>query len=117
MTFLLCDPGWYVHKSDAQNKWDDNKHTQNTRLKTISYAQVDTYTTDSSKTVAEQLNSSSNEESNLRKLLIIYMVAPRYLSYLPRLHDNEWKNLKFKSFLQRNGVDNLVGKLILTDRN
>ena len=28
-TFLLCDPGWYVHKSDIQNKWDDNtlKHT------------------------------------------------------------------------------------------
>ena len=28
MNFLLCDPGWYVHKSDAQNKWDDNtQHT------------------------------------------------------------------------------------------
>ena len=25
-TFLLCDPGWYVHKPGAQNKWDDNKH-------------------------------------------------------------------------------------------
>ena len=24
MTFLLCDPGWCVHKSDVQNKWDDN---------------------------------------------------------------------------------------------
>ena len=24
MTFLLCDPGWYVHKPDVQNKWDDN---------------------------------------------------------------------------------------------
>ena len=23
--FLLCDPGWCVHKSDVQNKWDDNK--------------------------------------------------------------------------------------------
>ena len=23
MTFLLCDPGWCVHKSDAQKKWDD----------------------------------------------------------------------------------------------
>ena len=22
MTFLLCDPGWCVHKSDVQNKWD-----------------------------------------------------------------------------------------------
>ena len=21
-TFLLCDPGWCVHKSDVQNKWD-----------------------------------------------------------------------------------------------
>ena len=28
MTFLLCDPGWYVHKPDVQNKWDDNTHTQ-----------------------------------------------------------------------------------------
>ena len=29
VTFILCDPGWYVHKSDVQNKWDDNtqKHT------------------------------------------------------------------------------------------
>ena len=23
---LLCDPGWCVHKSDVQNKWDDNTH-------------------------------------------------------------------------------------------
>ena len=27
MTFLLYDPGWYVHKPDIQNKWDDNSHT------------------------------------------------------------------------------------------
>ena len=28
MTFLLCDPGWCVHKkSDVQHKWDDNTHT------------------------------------------------------------------------------------------
>ena len=27
VTFLPCDPGWYVHKSDIQNKWDDNTHT------------------------------------------------------------------------------------------
>ena len=27
VTFLLCDHGWCVHKSDVQNKWDDNKHT------------------------------------------------------------------------------------------
>ena len=27
MTFLLCDTGWCVHKSGAQNKWDDNTHT------------------------------------------------------------------------------------------
>ena len=27
MSFLLCDPGWCVHKSDVQNKWDDNTHT------------------------------------------------------------------------------------------
>ena len=26
-TFLLCDPGWYVHKPDVQNKWDDNTRT------------------------------------------------------------------------------------------
>ena len=26
MTLLLCDPGWCVHKSDVQNKWDDNAH-------------------------------------------------------------------------------------------
>ena len=25
-TFLLCDPGWYVHKPDMQNKRDDNTH-------------------------------------------------------------------------------------------
>ena len=24
---ILCDPGWYVHKPDVQNKWDDNTHT------------------------------------------------------------------------------------------
>ena len=24
---FLCDPGWCVHKSDVQNKWDDNTHT------------------------------------------------------------------------------------------
>ena len=27
VTFLLSDPGWCVHKSDVQNKWDDNIHT------------------------------------------------------------------------------------------
>ena len=27
MTFLLCDPGWYVNKSDFQKKWDKNRHT------------------------------------------------------------------------------------------
>ena len=31
MSFLLCDPGWYVHKPDVQNKWDDNTHTHSTR--------------------------------------------------------------------------------------
>ena len=24
VTFLLCDPGWYVHKPGVQNKWEDN---------------------------------------------------------------------------------------------
>ena len=28
MTFLLCGPGWYVHKLDVQNKWNDNTHTR-----------------------------------------------------------------------------------------
>ena len=28
LTFLMCDPGWCVHKSDVQIKWDDNiQHT------------------------------------------------------------------------------------------
>ena len=27
MTFLLCDPGWYVQKSDVQNKGDENIRT------------------------------------------------------------------------------------------
>ena len=28
VTFLLYDPGWYVHKpDDVHNKWDDNTHT------------------------------------------------------------------------------------------
>ena len=31
MTFPLCDPGWSVRKSDVQNKWDDNTHTQTHR--------------------------------------------------------------------------------------
>ena len=31
VAFLLCNPGWYVHKPDVQNKRDDkteNTHTQ-----------------------------------------------------------------------------------------
>ena len=27
VTFLLCYPGWYVHKPDVQIKWDGNTHT------------------------------------------------------------------------------------------
>ena len=27
VTFLLCDPGWYVHKPDVQNNWEENTHT------------------------------------------------------------------------------------------
>ena len=30
--FPLCDPGWCVHKSDVQNKWDDNTTLQTTQL-------------------------------------------------------------------------------------
>ena len=26
-TFLMCDPGWCVHTSDVQHKWDDKTHT------------------------------------------------------------------------------------------
>ena len=28
VAFLLCDPGWYVHKPDVQNRWNDNTHTR-----------------------------------------------------------------------------------------
>ena len=31
VAFLLCDLGWCVHKSDVQNKWDVNTHTQRER--------------------------------------------------------------------------------------
>ena len=24
VTFLLCDPDWFIHKSDVQNKWNGN---------------------------------------------------------------------------------------------
>ena len=27
VSFLLCDPGWCVHKSDVPNKWVDSTHT------------------------------------------------------------------------------------------
>ena len=30
VTFLLCDPGWCVHKSDVQNKRDGNTHNTHT---------------------------------------------------------------------------------------
>ena len=31
----LCDPGWYIHKPDVQNKWDDRTHTQHTHTHII----------------------------------------------------------------------------------
>ena len=31
MAFLLCDPGWCVHNSDVQNKWDDNRERERER--------------------------------------------------------------------------------------
>ena len=40
VAFLLYDPGWYVHKSYVQNKWDDNTYTHNTHMyvcKVITY--------------------------------------------------------------------------------
>ena len=27
VTFLLCDPDWFVHKPDVQNKWEENTRT------------------------------------------------------------------------------------------
>ena len=27
---ILCDPGWYVHKPDVQNKWNNNTHIGST---------------------------------------------------------------------------------------
>ena len=27
VTFLLCDPGWYVYKPEVQNKWDKDIFT------------------------------------------------------------------------------------------
>ena len=27
MTFLMCDPGWYVHNPDVQIGRDENRHT------------------------------------------------------------------------------------------
>ena len=38
VTSLLCNPGWCVHKSDVQNKWDDNTthtHTENINSLTV----------------------------------------------------------------------------------
>ena len=32
VTFLLCDPGWYVQRTCVQNEWDENTHTH-THLK------------------------------------------------------------------------------------
>ena len=34
-TFLLCDPGWCVHKSDVQNKWHDNTHNTYISTQTV----------------------------------------------------------------------------------
>ena len=35
VTFLVCDPGWYAHKSDVQNKWDDSTHTHMLHIRPI----------------------------------------------------------------------------------
>ena len=33
---ILCDPGWYVHKPDVQNKWDyNNTHTHRQEIKRV----------------------------------------------------------------------------------
>ena len=37
VAFLLCDPGWYVHKPDVQNKWDDNTHTHTYQWNSIEH--------------------------------------------------------------------------------
>ena len=41
MTFLLCDPGWCVHRSDVQNKWDNSTHHSPYRVKTRYALQLD----------------------------------------------------------------------------
>ena len=35
MTFLPCDPGWCVHKSDVQNKSYDKTHTSSNPLLSV----------------------------------------------------------------------------------
>ena len=37
VAFLLCDPGWYVHKPDVQNKKDDKTENTHTHTRHISY--------------------------------------------------------------------------------
>ena len=56
MTFLLCDPGWYVHKPDVQNKWDENTHTH-----TFWYTVVVVYSTGSKARSSRFLRSFRNE--------------------------------------------------------
>ena len=40
MTFFLCDPGWYAHKPDVQNKWMTT-HTHNTHRYQHYYIAID----------------------------------------------------------------------------
>ena len=40
VTFLLCTAGWYVHKPDVQNKWDDNTHIYIHTHTHMSYCEV-----------------------------------------------------------------------------
>ena len=41
VAFLLCDPGWYVHKPDVENKWDDNTHRHTSPLGRINASGIE----------------------------------------------------------------------------
>ena len=44
MAFLLCGPGWCVHKSDVQNKWHGNKHIHMVEARPVNAKNTRTYT-------------------------------------------------------------------------
>ena len=78
-TFLLCDPGWYVHKPDVHNKWDDNTHTQ-TRVVVVVVSHIQRIGCQPEKTTLHggQSRSWSAEQGkeNKRKSLAAYPPPP-----------------------------------------